>query len=146
MQMRSQALYDRDGRTKVSRMPTRDIGGVVVLKARKVGVSTFLEARGFWKAALFKAQKCLVMAHERPAAQNIADIAQRFDTFWDPNEKIPIKLPLERMSDNLLEWTHDHGSSIVVETAGTKGEGSSRSFTYHLEHMSEVAFFPQDSK
>lgn len=141
-EIRTTKLHDRDGRQKITRLPIE----IVVLKARKVGISTLIEARAFWRAALYKEQKILVMAHERPAAQNIADISQRFDTYWDVTQENPIiKLELVRSSDDLLEWTRGHGSSIVVETAGTKGGGSSRSFTYHMVHMSEAAFYPADS-
>ncbi len=140
-EVKTAKLNERNPSVPISRLPIE----IIILKARKVGVSTFLEARAYWKAALFKEQKCLIMAHERPAAQNIADIAQRFDIYWDPDEPVVTKIPLSRMSDDLIEWEKGHGSSIVVETAGSKGGGSSRSFTYHLLHMSEVGFYPSDS-
>lgn len=140
-EMRTRRLSERDASVQIVRYPVE----VVILKARKVGVSTWCEARGYWRAQLFRAQKGLVMAHERPAAQNIMDIMQRFDTLWPPNEYPITKAPIKRMSDDLLEWHPEHGSSVVVETAGTKGGGSSRSFTYQFVHMSEVAFFPNDS-
>lgn len=142
-EMRTTRLNAKDPRVEIVRYPVE----VVILKARKVGVSTWCEARGYWKGQLFKAQKGLVMAHERPAAQNIMDIMQRFELLWPINEYPIVKSPMKRISDDLMEWDGEvgTGSSIVVETAGSKGGGSSRSFTYHFVHMSEVGFFPQDS-
>lgn len=141
-EQKSRRLADTDDRAVISRFPIE----IVVLKARKVGVSTFLEARAYWKGSLFPETKIMVMAHERPAATNIANIAARFDINWDGALDYPIvKMPLTRNNDNLLEWMEPHSSSMVVETAGSKGGGSSRSFTYHYLHFSEVAFFPKDS-
>lgn len=140
-QLRTSRLNERDPRVTIARYPIE----VVILKARKVGVSTWCEARGYWKAQLWPHQKLLIMAHERPAAQNIMDIMQRFENQWPVNEYPITKEPISRMSDDLMEWHSEHDSSVNVETAGTKGTGSSRSFTYHFVHMSEVAHFPQDS-
>lgn len=142
---RSRALNERDSRVPVTRLPVE----VVVLKARKVGVSTYLEARAFWRAEFWPHTNVMVMAHERPAAQNIAEIAHRFDVFWDPNEEPIIRTPIERSSDDLMEWHPEHDSKLLVKTAGhTSGSsaGSARSFTLQFCHFSEIAFFPADSE
>lgn len=138
---RSRALSEHDALAQVSRFPIE----VVVLKARKVGVSTYLEARAFHKAEFNPHTDVLVMAHERDASQNIAGIAQRFDTFWNPNTDPPLRMQITRSSDDLMEWHPEHDSRFAVQTAGRIGSGSSRSFTWQFVHLSEVAHFPPDS-
>lgn len=138
---RSSSLAETDPLAQVSRMPIE----VVVLKARKVGVSTYLEARAFWKAEFNPHTNVLVMAHERDASQNIADIAHRFDVFWNPNTDPPLRMQITRSSDDLMEWHPEHDSRFAVQTAGRIGSGSSRSFTWQFVHLSEVAHFPPES-
>jgi hypothetical protein len=138
---RSSVLNSRNANVLISRLPIE----VVVLKARKVGVSTYLEARAFWWAEFNPNTNVLVMAHERDAAQNIADIAHRFDVFWNPNTDPPIRSQIVRKSDDLIEWASDHDSRFIVQTAGARGGGSSRSFTYRVAHFSEMAFYAPDS-
>lgn len=138
---RSRKLAETDALTPVSRYPIE----VVVLKARKVGVSTYIEARGFWKAEFNEHTNVLVMAHERDASQNIADIAHRFDVFWNPNTDPPLRMQITRSSDDLMEWHPDHDSRFSVQTAGRIGSGSSRGFTWQFVHLSEVAHFPPES-
>jgi hypothetical protein len=141
-EMRSRALNEYDSHVPISRLPIE----IVVLKARKVGVSTYFEARAFWKAEFNPHTNVLVMAHERNAAQNIVDIAQRFDVFWSPNTEIPLRRQIVRSSDDIIEWEAEHDSRFVVQTAGKMGGGSSRSFSYQFFHFSEIAFFPADSE
>lgn len=138
---RSRRLAEVDSAAVVSRLPIE----VVVLKARKVGVSTYLEARAFWRAEFSPHTNVLVMAHERDASQNIKQIADRFDTFWNPNTDPPLRVPIARSSDDLIEWDPEHDSRFAVQTAGRIGSGSSRSFTWQFVHLSEVAHFPPES-
>lgn len=142
---RSRMLNERDPKVPISKLPIQ----VVVLKARKVGVSTYLEARAFWRSEFWPHTNTLVMAHERPAAQNIADIAHRFDVFWNANEEPIIRTPIERSSDDMMEWHPEHDSRFCVKTAGHSSggsAGSTRSFTFQFCHFSEIAFFPADSE
>lgn len=139
---RTRLMSQSRAKTIVSREPIE----IVILKARKVGVSTYLEGRGFWKAEFNEHTNVLVMAHERGAARNVADIAQRFETFWEQPLDVPIRRAIARSSDDLLEWDPRHDSRFIVQTAGAQTSGgSSRSFSYRFVHLSEVAFFPAET-
>lgn len=136
---RSTALWEAGSKVRPSKLPIN----IVILKARKVGVSTYLQARAFWRCEFNQGYKALVMAHERDSATNLANISQFFDSFWDPTSEL--REPVTRVSDSLIEWNDEWKSALVVQTAGTKGGGSARGFTFHYEHLSELAFYPPES-
>lgn len=116
---------------------------IVELKARKVGWSTYLQARAFHKCEFSKGTTALTMAHEMQAAQNIVKISRRFVEQF----RIPLVSPgISRKNPDLLEWDTKHDSRIVVKTAGAKTSGSSRSYTWGFVHISEEAHFKESSE
>lgn len=130
---------------------------LVILKPRKVGVSTYLQFIAFHKCEFNAHTACLIMAHEAAAAVNIMKISRRFDEQFvmeDPAiARLNFRQPIKRRAEMLMEWgkaTEDNnegwGSHIVVKTAGTKVSGTSRSFTWHFVHLSEEAHFSTDSE
>lgn len=140
---RSRAMNKRDRSIPITEFPI----GVVVLKARKVGVSTYLQLRAFHRCEFYPHNNCLIMAHEASASENILKISKRFDEQFELPEALPIRKPISRINDKLVEWTKDDNnidswdSRIVVKTAGTKTSGTSRSFSWHFVHVSEEAHF-----
>lgn len=142
---RTQATRAMDGRTEVSDLPVE----VVAVKARKGGVSTYLRARQFWRSEFTPHLRSIVMAHEKKSSRTIAKIGVTFHTMWpkrvyDDTKKrdVPdIRIPIRRLSDDNMEWESEHGSSMVVQTAGSK-QGTSRGDTYHFAHFSEYAHYP----
>lgn len=143
----SKARAKIDKSAVVSQFPIR----IVALKARKVGWSTYIQGRAFWKAEFNSGTNALVMAHEMLSSQNIMKISKRFDEHFTEQEykstPLPIRVPIARSADQVLEWGINpatniaHDSRLIVKTAGTRSSGSSRGYTYHLTHISEEAHF-----
>lgn len=150
---RSKAQHKLDRAVEPSEYPLQ----LVILKPRKVGVSTYLQFLAFHRCEFEENTACLVMAHEAAAAVNIMKISRRFDEqFVNDGAVIPVHLnfrqPIKRKAEMLMEWgsplkdEEGWGSHIVVKTAGTKVSGTSRSFTWHFVHLSEEAHFSTDSE
>ena len=114
---------------------------LIILKARKAGVSTYLNARAFHKCEFNQGSTALCMAHEREAGRNIAGISRRFHFQFKDEDRTSMRNKIKRCGDDLLEWDSRQDSRIIVKTAGSKG-GASRSFTYQFVHISEEAHFP----
>lgn len=74
----TQLAANEDPNVQISPYPIK----LVILKARKGGCSTYLVGRNFWRGEFRAGHKGLVMAHEKPAAQNIAEIAAPFHYQW----------------------------------------------------------------
>lgn len=127
-----------DRKTVVTQWPIK----VRILKARKVGVSTYLQARAFHKCEFHAHTNALIMAHEQKSSQNIAMISKRFHQYWLP--KIDFRRPIDRSADQMLAWDPEWDSRLIVATAGS-GSGVARSFTYQFIHISEEAHFPKKS-
>ena len=117
----------------------KEIGRVriVVVKARQVGISTYLQGRFYWK--LWKSKKALrayILTHEQPATNNLFGMAQRFHALHPPELGQP---PLARSNSKELLFS-DNECGYQVATAGTQETG--RSNTLQLFHGSEVALWP----
>lgn len=126
----------RDPNIQISDLPIH----LVVLKARKGGCSTYLTARAFWKGEFGDGEKGLIMAHEKPAAQNIASLIAPCHYGWK-DTNLCTRRKITRFSGDAIVWHPQYGSQITVKTAGSR-VGSSRSYTYTFVHISEEAHFP----
>jgi len=112
----------------------RDTGRVraLILKARQPGVSTYIEARFFWKITKTAGIASYILTHSLQATENIFGMAERF------HENLPEPLRLRTTAANARELHFDGlDSGIQVSTAGAKGAG--RAQTVQLFHGSEVA-------
>lgn len=108
----------------------------VVVKGRQLGISTYIQARFYWR--LWRSQRALrafILTHEDDATGNLFGMAKRFQ------EHVPAHMkPREKAANakELLFAANDCGYQVA--TAGTKEIG--RSATIQLCHGSEVAFWP----
>ena len=113
----------------------RQTGGVVralILKGRQQGISTYVAARFYHRASLFKFVTVYILSHMQSSADTLFSIVDRYHKL---NEFRP-----HVGKDNQSEMEFDRlGSSYAVATAG-EGEGG-RSKTATLFHGSEVAFW-----
>lgn len=103
---------------------------IAVLKARKTGISTFIEALMFLET-LTRGIDALVIAHDKPTAEYIFSITQRFYNKYD----LP-KPPLEHSSVRRMKFEGKEGL-IMVETANNKQAGTG--LTPQFIHSSETA-------
>jgi len=108
---------------------------VIVLKARQLGVSTYISARFLHRIIYSPALRCFICAHEKRASANLYAIVRRF---FD-NLPADIKPTTSASSQEELIFA-EQDSGYIVGTASLEGAG--RSATSQLIHASEVAFWP----
>lgn len=144
---RSRELNKENPSVPVSEFPVE----VVILKPRKVGISTWLQGRSLWRSEMQSNINCLIMAHELDSAKNIVAISQRFINLWEEG-KCKFRKTIDSCVDNKIVWGSDPvtgkpwSSQIIVKTGGTRTKGTSRGYTYHFVHISEEAHFQSDSE
>lgn len=105
----------------------------VILKGRKLGCTTYVQARFWHKTNFNKYLSAYVLSHQAESTLKIFEIAQRFRD----NLPAPFKIPLDKDTEKAMVMAT--GSSYTVGTAGSSEIG--RGLTVRLLHGSEVAFF-----
>ena len=107
---------------------------VVVLKARQLGVSTYVAARLYHRTINNPGLRTIIIGHERRASSNMFDIVKRF------HDNMPEDLRPSIGVSNREELIFDRiDSGYLVSVAS--GEGTGRSATAQLLHASEAAFW-----
>lgn len=107
----------------------------IVLKGRQQGISTYTQARYYWRTSLGVGLRAYILTHRQEATDNIFEIADRFWREAHPN----LRPKLEASNAKELVFA-GQDSGYKVATAGASGTG--RSGTAQLFHGSEVAFWP----
>lgn len=132
---------------KAKNIPIR----IIILKARQMGFSTYVEALIFNDTATNKFKESLIVAHEDKASQNLYNM---FKTFYDnlPEEFTPMKrisnaqeLVFENPTSDVYEKKNNPGMQSKVSIASARNVNAGRSAVIHNLHASEVAFW-QDAK
>lgn len=107
----------------------------LILKARKRGISTYVQARYYRKTTTRMGQRTFILTHEDEATQNIFGITKSIHDNMAPDYKP------RATSDAAHSLAFGGlGGSYGVGTARTKARG--RSDTIQNFHGSEVAFWP----
>ena len=108
---------------------------VVVLKARQLGVSTYVAARLYNKTINSPGLRTIIIGHERAASRNLFSLVKRF------HDNLSDDLRPHTGTSNAEELIFDRiDSGYLVSVATTEGAG--RSATAQLLHASETAFWP----
>lgn len=134
----------------------------IILKARQMGLSTVIEALGYWWTTTHRNIHSLIIAHESMAASNLYEMFKRYFEYshsqFQPDRKYNNKKELVfDVDDRIKEDWKEHidgcrdpegcgfshkppglGSSIKTMVAK---EGKGRSLKIHFFHGSEVAFW-----
>lgn len=111
---------------------------IVVLKARREGISTYAAGRYYWKTATNMNRYAMMITHEPEATDFLFGMHKRFQAHneWKPTERYNNK--------RILEFNTQDGkgldSAIRVATAGKEDVGSAQ--LVHYLHLSEVAKWP----
>jgi len=108
---------------------------IIVLKARQLGISTFVEGLFFAIVHNFPHQTAFVCAHDDDASQQLFDKNVLFEDELDPT----LRRPTRASSRKELIFKRPHHSKFVVQTAGKTRLG--RAYTIQLLHPSEMAFW-----
>jgi hypothetical protein len=107
---------------------------VIVLKARQLGVSTYVAARLYHKTINSPGLRIIIVGHERAASRNLFEIVKRF------HENMPDDLRPHTGTSNAEELIFDRIDSGYLVSVATN-EGAGRSATAQLLHASEAAFW-----
>ena len=107
---------------------------VVVLKARQLGMSTYVAARLYHRTINNPGLRTIIIGHERRASSNLFDIVKRL------HDNMPEDLRPSIGVSNREELIFDRiDLGYLVSVAS--GEGTGRSATAQLLHASEAAFW-----
>lgn len=107
----------------------------IILKARQLGISTYIAARFYQKTTMNWGQRTYILTHEDKATQNLFQMAKRI------HEHMEQDYQLTATSDNANEL--DFGEIDSGYRIGTAKniQGGGRSQTFQNFHGSEVAFW-----
>ncbi len=135
---RLRALLPNAAQRRYARRRTRRN---ILLKARQVGMTTYIAARYFLGTMLQPGTVTLQVAHSLESAQQIFRIVHRFAQHLDP--AVAPALGSGRLSLREIEFPA-MDSRYIVDTAGNANAG--RGLTIHHLHASEVALWPGDPR
>jgi hypothetical protein len=107
---------------------------VIVLKARQLGISTYIAARFYKQTTSNPGLRTIIIGHERPASKNLFQLVKRF------HEHMPEDLRPSVGASNAEELIFDNIDSGYLVSVATE-EGSGRSATAQNLHASEAAFW-----
>jgi hypothetical protein len=112
---------------------------MIILKDRKIGISTAVGGLIFMDAANRENRHALVAAHDDDASQNLFAIPALYQQELPPAEKLPLVNDADRPTKKSIAWARPHRSIYEVQTAGKIN--LARSYTLHDAHLSEVAWW-----
>jgi hypothetical protein len=108
---------------------------VIILKSRKLGISTYSAARFIHKTSTNPHKRAAVITHVSDSTSAIFRVYKRF------YDNLPDYFKPKIKANNARELEFQNlDSSIVVATAGSSNTG--RGDTIHYLHCSEIAFWP----
>ena len=107
---------------------------VIVLKARQLGISTYIAARFYKQTTGNPGLRTIIIGHERPASKNLFQLVKRF------HEHMPEDMRPSVGASNAEELIFDNIDSGYLVSVATE-DGSGRSATAQNLHASEVAFW-----
>ena len=109
---------------------------VVVLKARQLGISTYIAGRYFHRTVHQPGLRTFILGHERRASSNLFQVVKRFYDNLDEEARPPISTS---NAEELLFSRLDSG--YIVTVANNDSAGAGRSATAQLLHASDAAFW-----
>jgi hypothetical protein len=110
----------------------------IVLKARQLGITTYVAARYFLQTITRPGTLTVQVAHSPESAESIFNIVQRF---WENLPKAMLKGALVKSRSNVRQIVFPHlDSEYRVETAD---DNAGRGMTIHHLHCSEVSRWPR---
>ena len=117
---------------------------LIILKARREGVSTWFTGRCFWQVSTDKNRYAVLVTHEPQATDFLFKMQKRYYDNLEPEFKPESKYN----NTSQLDFNNKEGtgldSAITVGTAGKKDFGSGQ--LIHFLHLSEVAKWPAENQ
>lgn len=128
------AQYELD-RLANEQLSTQGYVRLIVVKARQMGISTYIAGRGYWKTTRKTGQKAYILAHELNASGQLFKMVKGFHDYIDPR----YRPHTQRSNAKELIFDQLRGGYAV----GTAKQGDTgRSLTVQFFHGSEVGFWP----
>ena len=125
---------------------------LLILKARRLGISTYVQAKGFHFASTHTYRHVKIVAHEVEATETLFEMSKLFHDMMPASVELSdgtrVQIRPEKKRSNRKELVFgDLKSQITLKTAGADAESRQsssvgRSQTVHFLHCSEVAFWP----
>jgi hypothetical protein len=114
----------------------------IILKARQMGCSTWVEAFIYWRITTNHGQNAIIVAHKLDSSEHILGMEQLFFDYHSPafrptHRKSNRKELVFANSDPKAGESKGLNSRVRVATAGDEDLGAS--MTIHLAHLSELA-------
>lgn len=107
---------------------------IVILKSRRVGASTYVQGRNYWRTHLKPHQRAITLAHDADSATDLFGMQQTF------NDNMPTEGPLavkkRHHTTRLIQFQNRSVTKVVVV-----GKGSARGSNVNEAHASEAAFW-----
>jgi hypothetical protein len=107
---------------------------VIILKARQLGVSTYVAARLYHRTINNPGIRTIIIGHERRASSNLFEMVKRM------HENLPEEIRPSVSTSNAESLLFDRLDSGYIVSVATN-EGTGRSATAQLLHASEAAFW-----
>ena len=120
------------GRQIAAGLPVR----IITLKARRMGISTAIQALAYTLADQVENFPAMTSAHDADSTQTLWEMTQTFRQ----EHPTDTKRPADYHSRRELVYTQPHRSSLRFQTAGGRELGRSKEIAFW--HGSEIAFYP----
>lgn len=120
----------------------------IILKARQMGLSTIIEALGYWWTATHKNVRSVIMAHEKKSSEELYQMFRNYFEFSDPLFKPSRKYNTRQdlvfdVDDNIKEEREKQGLPPLGLSSRIRimlpSSGAGRGHTIRFFHGSEVA-------
>jgi len=115
----------------------RGLVRAIILKARRLGISTYVGARYYQRASLYLGKNAYILTHQDASTQELFDLVKRIHDHM-PADFQPAT---NAANANELSFAGFDGGYRVGTAKNIAGLG--RGLTLQLFHGSEVAFWPQ---
>lgn len=122
----------------------------IILKARQMGMSTLIEAMGYWWTSTHRFTTTVIIAHEKEATKNLYEMFRRYYEYshpaFKPDRKYNTKQDLTFDVSDEVKKSYDAqnlpspGLQSEIKTM-VAAEGKGRSSTIKFLHASECAFW-----
>ena len=116
----------------------------IILKARKEGVSTLVEALIYWWTATHKNIKSKIVAHDQDTAEELYSMFRRY---YD-NSNVIFKPQTKYNTRTDLTFDNDEGTGLKssIDVASAKNTGTGRGQTIQWLHGSEISKWADGSE
>ena len=125
---------------------------IIVLKARQLGFSTFIEALIFYFTACQFAVNSLVVAHQSDSSNAIYSMAKLFYDMLPVQIKPMIKynnaktIEFDNPERDPVVYEKNPGLKSMIRVGSAESSGLGRGMTFRYVHISEYAFWKKDKK